>query len=84
MSFPVTLPGVLILAALSSPVQVSTLVDGAQCKHWGQEQHLQPVLLRSIWAEHLPVSSSQPVPSCTGDLVPFNYLPALPLPTNEP
>ena len=83
MSSPVTVLGVLTMAALSSPTPLPTPADGVECRHSVQAQRLQPALLQSISAVPLLVSPFQPVPPCKGDLLPFNYLAALPLPINE-
>jgi hypothetical protein len=83
MFSPVMVLGVLMMAALSSPTPLPTPADGVECRHSVQEQRLQPALLQSISLVPLLVLSSPPVPPCTGDLLPFNYLAALPLLTNE-
>jgi len=83
MFFPVMAHGVLMMAALSSPTPAPTPVDGVECRHSVQVQRLQPALLQPISLVPLLVSSSPPVPPCKGDLLPFNYLAALPLLTNE-
>ena len=83
MSSLAMVPGVLILAVISSPAPAPTPGTGAHCRRSVLEQHLTPALLQPIWAAPLLVSPSQPEPPCMEDLPLFNYQAALPLLTNE-